>query len=260
MSIDDQPYPEVAKTVALRARWSLGAFDNSAQQDAHEAFCLLMDSCESVDKNMLHALSLPSILRKSLLRNRGTNADRYSTPFWSALGGIQLTTTTCHACRRSSALYDIWHSLSLTVPEQTCTIEHLVGSYFSSTPLQDKCEYRDCEVEGRRVKSDALSRWPSVLVVHLKRWAVVSLDPFIRRKVPTMVSYETLFVVDVNQPAYHLRGVVEHHGDAGGGHYTSIVRAPDNFWYRCDDEQSPERVPTASALNAQAMILVYERT
>ena len=162
MSIDDQPYPEVAKTVALRARWSLGAFDNSAQQDAHEAFCLLMDSCESVDKNMLHALSLSSTLRKSLLRNRGTNADRYSTPFWSALGGIQLTTTTCHACRRSSALYDIWHSLSLTVPEQSCTIEHLIGSYFSSKPLQDKFEYRDCRVEGRRVKSDALSRWPSV--------------------------------------------------------------------------------------------------
>ena len=115
-------------------------------------------------------------------------------------------------------------------------------------------------VEGRRVKSDTLSRWPAVLVVHLKRWDVVSLDPFIRRKVPTMVSYETLLVVDVNQPAYHLRGVVEHHGDAGGGHYTSIVRAPDNFWYRCDDEQSPERVPTASALNAQAMVLVYERT
>ena len=84
--------------------------------------------------------------------------------------------------------------------------------------------------------------------------------PLIQKKVPTMVSYEALFTVDVMQPAYHLRGVVEHHGDAGGGHYTSIVRAPDNFWYRCDDEQSPERVATASALNAQAMILVYERT
>ena len=219
-----------------------------------------MDSCESVDKNMLHAMSLPKNLRTALLRNRGTNADRYSTPFWSALGGIQKTTTTCQACRRSSALYDIWHSLSLTVPEHPCTIEHLVGSYFSSTPLQDTCEYEDCRVEGRREKSDALSRWPSVLVVLLKRWEVVSLEPFIRRKVQTMVSYETLFAVDATQPAYHLRGVVEHHGDAGGGHYTSIVRAPDNIWYRCDDEQSPESIATASALNAQAMILVYERT
>ena len=103
-------------------------------------------------------------------------------------------------------------------------------------------------------------QWPPVLAVHLKRWEVTSTRPFKQRKVPTLVEYRSVFVVDAAQPAYLLRGVVEHHGGAGGGHYTSIVRAPDNFWYSCDDERSPERVPTATALATQAMILVYERT
>ena len=58
---------------------------------------------------------------------------------------------------------------------------------------------------------------------------------------------------------YHLRGVIEHHGaQAGGGHYTSYVRACNNSWYHCDDEQSPQQVSIDRVLRAQAYVLVYE--
>ena len=228
----------------------------SSQQDAHEAFCLLMDGCNSVDWDMLLALPLPAEVFAVLRRNNDTNADRYSTPLWAALGGLQESTITCHACQRSSKRYDIWHSLSLAVPEDPCYIEALVSDYFSTTSLFDACE--PCKASNRRDKSDMLIRWPPVLIVHLKRWEVVSYVPFTRRKVDTEVSYETLLPVEP-QLSYHLLGVVEHHGVADGGHYTSIVRTPDNQWYRCDDESSPQAVTPELALKAQAMILVYER-
>ena len=103
-------------------------------------------------------------------------------------------------------------------------------------------------------------RWPAFLVVlHLKRWEVITYVPFIQRKVSTEVKDETLLVVDAQQPAYRLRGVVRHRGDAGGGHYTSTVRAPNSIWYFCNDEVSLRRITTADALRTAPTIFVYER-
>ena len=258
LSIDSDAVPQVARVVRSRGAWSQGAFANTGQQDAHEAFCCLLDACEAIDLNKLLALPLPTEARSILARSGNNNADRYSTPFWRALGGVQRSTVTCNACGSTSARLEMWHVLSLSLPKQACTIEQLVSNYFESVPLRDpddRCEHVGCPAAHQREKSDQLVRWPAVLVVHLKRW-----DPVTLRKVPTHVIYETVFVVDASQPAYHLRGIVEHHGNAGGGHYTSHVRAPDNFWYHCDDEIAPMRVPTTTALKAQAMILIYERT
>ena len=115
----------------------------------------------------------------------------------------------------------------------------------------------------QREKDVQLVRWPQVLVVHLKRWKVVSMVPFVQRKVPTHISFEAILPVAVGQPPYHLRGVVVHSGVAGGGHYTAYVRAPDNFWYFCDDRKSPRRVGIQEVLSeyvaANAYLLFYEQ-
>ena len=78
-------------------------------------------------------------------------------------------------------------------------------------------------------------------------------------KAHTKVSFETVLPVAPDLPPYRLSGVIEHHGKrAGGGHYASFVRPPDNFWYHCDDEARPQRVSTETVLAAQAYVLVYE--
>ena len=58
---------------------------------------------------------------------------------------------------------------------------------------------------------------------------------------------------------FELRGICNHHGNHDDGHYTSFVKKAD-MWYFCNDEISPQYVSTETALAAQAMILVYERT
>ena len=263
LSIDTGTTPDVLRVVQNRSVWSQGAFANSEQQDAHEAFCRLVDACEAVDWNTLLALSLPAGIHCKLMANGGTNADRYSTPFWRAIGGVQKSIITCKACQSTSSTFEAWHHLSLALPESRSTLEQLFSNHFKTAPLSDpadKCEHARCRTFNRREKADHLVRWPAILVVHLKRWEVVSTIPLRLRKVDTEVQYETVFLPEHLETAYHLRGVVEHHGNAGGGHYTSMVRAPDNYWYRCDDEESPARVSTGTALKAQAMILVYERS
>ena len=85
------------------------------------------------------------------------------------------------------------------------------------------------------------------------------MAPFVQRKVPTRVAFENLLAVEAGRPPYHLRGVVVHHGQAGGGHYTAFVRAPDNFWYFCDDWQAPRLVSIHQVLEAEAYLLFYEQ-
>ena len=55
------------------------------------------------------------------------------------------------------------------------------------------------------------------------------------------------------------RGIVEHHGPAGFGHYTSYVRDQSNHWYHCNDERPPAPRDAAQVLTARPYILVYER-
>ena len=109
----------------------LGLFDNNKRpQDAHEALCMLFDACEAVDWRMLLALPLPAHERAALDRNAGMNADRCSTTFWRAFGGVTLSTVICHACRTVTSRYDQWHHVSLSLPAESCTIEHLIGNFF----------------------------------------------------------------------------------------------------------------------------------
>ena len=83
--------------------------------------------------------------------------------------------------------------------------------------------------------------------------------PFYQEKVPTHVAFENVLPVDTERPPYHLRGVVVHGGVAGGGHYTAFVRAPDNFWYFCNDGRAPRLAHIEEVLEAEAYMLFYEQ-
>ena len=73
------------------------------------------------------------------------------------------------------------------------------------------------------------------------------------------MQFEASLEVSTLGPTYRLRGVTVHHGGAHAGHYTSYVRASDDCWYHCDDEQKPQRVSSNVVFRAQAYVLIYER-
>ena len=95
-------------------------------------------------------------------------------------------------------------------------------------------------------------------MLHLKRWAWnEGQQRFVKN--PVSVSYETLFPLLPGE-TYDLRSVIVHEGVAGGGHYTSFVRAGDNFWYHVDDRATPERQRSVAAvLGHEAYMLIYEK-
>jgi ubiquitin C-terminal hydrolase len=245
------------RTVLQRAAWSRGHFADFNQHDAHEAFSLLMDACEGIDATAASFLGL-----SELDNNGGTNSCRYSTPKWKAFGGIELSAVTCQACGHSEGQYQMWDCLSLAVPAQAVTVEQLLSNHWGAEPLRDRddrCERPACMAPRRRVQEKHLKRWPNILALHLKRWRVVSVIPYHEEKVDTNVSFENVLLVNTEHPPYHLRGVVVHAGVAGGGHYVAYVRAPDNFWYFCNDWAPPRLSQIDEVLRAEAYLLFYEQ-
>ena len=257
LAVDLGGVPTAPKIAQRRAAWSHGAFDDYLQHDAHEAFGILMEGCEQVDANVACLLGLPE-----LARNGHVNSCRYSTPFWKAFGGILRSEVMCHACGYAESQYEMWHCLSIALPREPVTIEQLLSNHWGTEPLRgedDKCEQRGCLVPHRRSQETRLVRWPNILAIHLKRWEVVSMMPFLQEKVYTRVAFENVLPVDTERPPYHLRGVVVHEGGAGVGHYTAFVRAPDNFWYFCNDGHAPRLARIDEVLEVEAYILFYEQ-
>ena len=81
--------PVVPSIVRERGQWSRGSnqgpgvFDNVRQQDANEAFNILMDRADQVDWNAFSAL-VPEAAGQS----PGQTSARYSTPYYKIFGGV----------------------------------------------------------------------------------------------------------------------------------------------------------------------------
>ena len=147
----------------------------------------------------------------------------------------------------------------MEVPSTGATIEQVLADQWQVQYLRDADDYcHQCSQAQSQSKHVQLERWPRVLVLHLKRWTVVSQWPFVREKNATPVGFEVSLAAPGKLFPYRLRAVLLHHGQAGGGHYTALVRSADNQWYHCDDALPPKRVPVADVLSAEAYMLFYE--
>jgi uncharacterized UBP type Zn finger protein len=184
----------VPEVVQRRGAWCHG-FNNLRQQDAHEAFCALMAACEDVDYRKLCDCGVDDELDV----NAGTNSLRYSTPFWRAFGGLQLTTVTCTTCSCVTRKYDMLHSMSMVITrDRGGRVEDIIADCFRPTPLDsftDRCE--GCQTVGTRIKQDEPVRWPTVLVLHLKRWEVQREPVFALSKNSSPVSFETVLSLEL---------------------------------------------------------------
>ena len=252
LSPENTRFPPV--TASRRGIWN-PAFANTRPQDAQDAFVTLLDRCDDVDLSRLRAI-LGDINDIELARRR------YSTPKWKIFGGLQQQTTTCAQCGACVIDHQPFTDVQLEVDDVSAlTLETRVGNHFGHEGLEDSsCEqcprYGKERVLGTRSKYTEVIRWPTVLVLHLKRWA---WTPTGQRKIHRHIAFATKLSLPDTSP-YCLRSVVVHSGDAGGGHYTSYVRAQNDRWFFCNDSDTPVEVPTETVLEAQAYLLFYETT
>lgn len=136
-------------------------------------------------------------------------------------------------------------------------------------------EHEDVNSEKLKVKRDAtksilISKAPSVLTIHLKRFTQDARGRF--SKLNGHVSFrETIHLKPYMDPRctenntfqYRLVGVVEHLGTMRGGHYVAYVRGSKHYgdcvWYHTSDAYV-RQASLEEVLRCEAYILFYERT
>ena len=118
---------------------------------------------------------------------------------------------------------------------------------------------KKCKKQVDIEKKLSIYRFPKVLVIHLKRWAVKNNKNV---RVDDMVSFPTMLDMTRFGPLseheskakadqYQLYATINHYGSINKGHYYSEVKnlrakkESKNLWYYCDDKdieslQAPE--------------------
>ncbi|KZV24718.1 ubiquitin carboxyl-terminal hydrolase 2-like [Dorcoceras hygrometricum] len=145
--------------------------------------------------------------------------------------------------------------------------------------LPEKCESEVSEGEEvdsktLKVKRDAtksilISRAPSVLTIHLKRFSqdargrLSKLNGHVNfRDTIDLNPYLNTSCTNGEKRTYRLLGAVEHSGSMRSGHYVAYVRGgqgDSTMWYYASDTHVCQ-VPLEKVLSCDAYILFYERT
>ena len=256
--------PLLPSIVRERGQWSRrsnhgpGVFDNVRQQDANEAFNILMDRADQVDWNAFSAL-VPEAAGQS----PGQTSARYSTPYYKIFGGVLRRRMKCQLCNfEILAAQDSFASLAIELSATTSSarVEELVEGSLCKAETPDEYKCRGCGRSGTTRTSIEVVHWPQVLCVQLKRFEWLPLQGR-SRKISTRVNWQERERLRGGAGAcdYRLRCLCNHNGVAYGGHYTSYVRGHGGTWYLCDDGVRPRRVELSEVLECQGYMAFYEK-
>jgi len=177
--------------------------------------------------------------------------------------GQEMKTVTCGNCGAKSRRFEPFTLLKVPVEKKSESIS--LASCFDANYVPDILEDYQCDACNSRNKSElktTISRLPSTLIVHLKRF---QND---QSKVRTKVDFD-LNNVDMspwlafpgvarNQSTrYSVFGIVEHQGSSRGGHYVSYVKH-NNSWVNYNDTFSSDASESA-IVNPDTYILFMSR-
>jgi ubiquitin C-terminal hydrolase len=195
-------------------------FSGRGQQCAHEAFCTLIAACEEVDVRTVASFGV-----------HASPADVYTTPWWQMMGFMTTSTTHCRQCDYRVCKYDPQTHLSVPLCSDGDTdvlmLEQLLSASLGREELDDaddRCSR--CDAVGR-VRNVEMVKFPKTLVLHLKRWSQNVHGAWVKND----SHVEFPFELDLSSSQqYKLRSLVIHSGNAGGGHYTALVRTDEPFF------------------------------
>ena len=212
--------------------------------------------------------------------------------------GVVLSTLTCPSCGELSQCADPFMTVEMHIaapasttptPERTSWLRSILniirapynllfaGEDESAPTTLTECFASHCAEEhlsqGNRVtcghcgastqarRALTFVTLPDILVVHLKRFRSTGyFNHKIRRYVECPETLDlTQFTVGAATPSvYELDGVVNHHGDMGGGHYTSYAKKRGVGWVLFNDERIA-KAHVKEVVDSEVYVCVYRR-
>jgi len=181
--------------------------------------------------------------------------------FKDIFAGQIMSRSACLECGANSTSFDAFWELSVTYTTPLGTgdsIKAMLENYFTVERVPYYCSRCANEQEGRRQLT--VTRWPSVLVVHVKRFAKDAAseeDVWVKRDDDVQAQ---LVVEGDATSLYRLFAVVEHFGSVEGGHYTCDVlfSEAESRWVNCDDDKMTEVAEATVANGRDGYIFFYK--
>jgi hypothetical protein len=184
----------------------------------------------------------------------------------SLFDGLLESAVTCGNCGKVSIKRDRYMDLSLDINDDDIrTLEDALLYYTSSEVLSgDNSVYcRKCKTKHTATKGLRLATAPSILVCHLKQYAIDAYGRLTRlhKKIDFPMQLEIGdYMSHLNHarpPTYGLRGMLVHRGQTcASGHYVAYVLRKGE-WFECNDSVVT-KVDEETVLSQRAYILIYE--
>lgn len=248
-------------------------FGGIEQQDSHELLTILMDWLHSdlqtvpiqIDTSLEN---LPASERAWIEYFKGKESYVAQLSYGQIKSMVK-----CVGCGKESSTYESFSSLSLELPSDAnrCNLSNCLDMYFNGERIMDwHCAH--CKSNKGAIKKLDISRLPSILVIHFKRFYADpdALSTVYKKK----QNYVTFPLTDLdisryiapsekirNQKLksrrYHLYGVSNHYGSMESGHYTAFCRNKlHNKWYKYDDH-TVSSLDKSDVCSSAAYILFY---
>uniref|UniRef100_A0A8D8HMY5 Ubiquitin carboxyl-terminal hydrolase n=1 Tax=Culex pipiens TaxID=7175 RepID=A0A8D8HMY5_CULPI len=248
-------------------------FGGIEQQDSHEFLTILMDwlhsDIQTVPIQQYSSLEDLSASEKAWIDYLKGMESYVSNLFY---GQIK-STVKCVRCGKESATYESFSNLSLELPQNAnrCHLNNCLEMYFNGENIRGwSCP--QCKSNQEAIKKLAISRLPSILVVHFKRfYADPEAVATVYKKKQNYVKFplQELDMTTHIAPSelsrnktlrarrYHLIGVSNHYGSMESGHYTAFCKnTVHQKWYKFDDH-TVTSLDTSDVCSSAGYILFY---
>jgi len=254
--------------VHLAVRKSYEQFQHPHPHDAHEFLGFLLDQFHEGLSRPVH-MQLRSTSRdaeiNSALSFWKSSFEKGYSPLVELAFSLRRKCTRCEDCKSESITWETFNMLDVTVPENKAESQNLLDLILSDGKGDSLDDYHCLSCSPKKTKATITrSNW------RLGSWLIVALKRFDnrQRRIDTVVDFpmETTFTSTFHpsspepsfQDTYELFSTVNHHGAAGGGHYTTQAKHPvTGKWNFFDDERA---VPIQSPhVDKSTYILMYRK-
>jgi ubiquitin C-terminal hydrolase len=226
------------------------------QHDSHEFLTFLMDQLhEGMAEEVNIEIKRPppetpkdKAIQSALEAWKQIFGKSYS-PLTEMIYGLVRVSYTCTRCQNCVDKWETFNCLKVPIPTTVDlsgakpNIQTMVEAEFKEETIEDyacvKCQPTRTTV----IRKPSLWRLPRMIALSLKRFTPDGRKIYtpIEFQATQSVSFQPFFSPDSPEPSQHQQyecfATVDHHGIAGGGHYTAQAKSPlSEKWNLFDDE------------------------
>lgn len=236
-------------------------FDNDKQQDAHEAFIVLLEKLHMclnacADKKPIEIawgeqVSAESEWLSHIEMNCSVIVDLFH--------GLMKSTLRCLRCGHISTKFDVFSTIDLALSENTRSLKGCLDEFLSPETLSKAWNCPKCEIKVDCIKKLDFVRIPPILTFAFKRYSYPTTKTAHRIICPVIDFNFDDFMTDSTPSTFDMYAKVVHTGSAESGHYHVLTKHhKTQKWKKLDDVDSENvGVEALEGYNEDTYMLFY---